>query len=641
MRHYTIATAGHVDHGKSTLVRALTGINPDRLIEEQRREMTIDLGFAYMHLPKLAGSGQTTKDRDLLGIIDVPGHIDFIENMLAGVGGIDAAILVIAADEGPMPQTREHLAILDLLNVQRGIVALTKTDLAPDADWVPLISDDIRKLLANTPLRDAPIVPVSARKQAGLKELLLALQQLLLEVPAPDERGAPRLAVDRTFSVQGYGTVVTGTLLGGPLNVGDELEVLPQGHVTRVRGLQTHKAKLDHAQPGSRCAVNLTGLSLEQIKRGSVLARPGALKATRLLDARVELRDYGLSVAGQRAVPLLLKHNQEVKLFVGAAETVAIAKLLEGNELRPGQSGWVQFVLAEPIACARGDRFIVRMPSPSITLGGGAIADPAPPQLHRRRAGSVSADVTERLSAGLRGTPAERLTSALRPARLLLEPEAIAAAALEPAEFADALAGAVDVQNIDGVLALRETWQGLQAQASQLLAGFHKTQPLLEGMPKDTVRSRLGLAVKPFAALLKSSLDFVSEGDSVRLTTHRVGFTPQQQQQVDKLLRTMRNAPWNTPLIKDCKLEIGDGVFDVLLRQRKLVAVNEDVVFLPETYEDALAKVRAHISTNGQITAAEVRDMFQTSRKYALALLEHLDVIGVTKRVGDARVLKG
>jgi len=387
---YVIATAGHVDHGKSTLVRALTGINPDRLREEQEREMTIDLGFAWMTLP----------DGEAIGIVDVPGHIDFIENMLAGVSGIDLALLVIAADEGPMPQTREHLAILNLLRAPRAIVALTKVDMSPGPEWTELVSADIRALLAATPFAGAPIMPVSARHRQGLTELIAALQASLGETQRMRDDGAlgkrdlhrPRLPVDRAFTIQGFGTVVTGTLIDGSFAIGDEVEVLPEGAPARIRGLQSHQQKLEVAAPGSRVAINLSGVSVEQVARGSVIARTGLLRSTTLVDVRLEV----LPQPYQRAA---LKHNTEVKLFCGTSERMARVRLLNGNELAPGKSDWAQLELVAPVAAVNGDRFIIRLPSPSVTIGGGVVVDAHPRFAYRRHAGVADESVLARLEA--------------------------------------------------------------------------------------------------------------------------------------------------------------------------------------------------------------------------------------------------
>ncbi|CAG0941373.1 partial Selenocysteine-specific elongation factor, partial [Anaerolineae bacterium] len=311
-----VGTAGHVDHGKSTLVKALTGIDPDRLKEEKEREMTIDLGFAWLTLP----SGQT------VSIVDVPGHEAFIKNMLAGVGGVDAAMLVIAADEGVMPQTREHLAILDLLQVKGGVIALTKSDAAPDREWIEMVSADVRKEIADTILADAKIIPVSSKTRDGLNDLLAELDRLLKTVSPKNDLGKPRLPIDRVFSIAGFGTVVTGTLIDGSFAVGQEVEIVPSGKRGRVRGLQTHKEKLERAQPGSRVAMNLSGLAVDELARGQVVALPGTFAATMLLDARVQYL---------ASAPKALPHNAEVDFFTGASEVPARVRLLDHEQLKP------------------------------------------------------------------------------------------------------------------------------------------------------------------------------------------------------------------------------------------------------------------------------------------------------------------
>ncbi len=350
-----IGTAGHVDHGKSTLVAALTGIHPDRLKEEKEREMTIDLGFAWMDLP----SGET------VGIVDVPGHRDFIENMLAGVGGIDAVLFVIAADEGIMPQTREHLAIIDLLEVPAGVIALTKIDMIEDPDWLDLVESDVTQAFAGTALEKAPILRVSARKGIGLDELRKALDACLEKQPSRPDHSRPRLPIDRVFSITGFGTVVTGTLMDGILKIGDEVEILPDGIKTRIRGLQTHKNKEERAVPGSRVAANITSVETGQIKRGDTLAHPGRYQPTRRLDGFIRiLKDASTS----------LDHDDEVKFFSGTSEKLARVRVLGKERILPGESGWIQVEFSDLLVVERGDHFILRRPSPGETLGGGELS---------------------------------------------------------------------------------------------------------------------------------------------------------------------------------------------------------------------------------------------------------------------------
>jgi selenocysteine-specific elongation factor len=632
---HVIGTAGHVDHGKSTLVEALTGINPDRLKEERERQMTIDLGFAWLNLP----------GGEAVGVIDVPGHRDFIENMLAGVGGIDAALFVVAADEGVMPQTREHLAILDLLQIQSGVVALTKSDLV-EAEWLELVKADLVTAMQGTVLAGVPILPVSARTGAGLPELKAALQACLAACPPRPDVGRPRLPVDRVFTIAGFGAVVTGTLSDGSLTVGDEVELMPDGLAARIRGLQTHKTKIEHATAGSRVAANLAGIEVAQLRRGMVVARPGALKPTSLLDV------YFRHLAD---VELPLKHNAEIKFFVGAAEVLATARVLSGDALSPGASGWLQLVLAESVAVAKGDRFILRRPSPGATIGGGVVVDAHPAQRHRRRDAAVIAQ----LETLARGTPGERLQQALN----VLGPASLAEGLRKAGLDGNSAVEAVSEIRVDGSLVelegetlviSRAAWARVEADVQAALAAYHAAHPLRAGMPREELKSRLSqdsarpLTPKIFNALIARAGELqqlVAVGASVRLPDHQVRFAPAQQALVDKLLAAFRREPYNTPSAKDCTAQLGPGgqgeaMLSALLEQGVLFPVSPEVLFLTETYQAMVERVKNHLRANGKITVAEVRDLFSTSRKYALALMEHLDAQGVTRRMGDERVLK-
>jgi len=626
---HVIGTAGHVDHGKSTLVQALTGINPDRLREEQEREMTIDLGFAWLTLP----NGES------VGIVDVPGHRDFIENMLAGVGGIDAALFVIAADEGVMPQTREHLAILDLLRIPGGVVALTKIDLIDDPDWLELVQADVSEALQGTVLDGAPIIPVSARTGQGLAELTAALQEVLARTPPRPDRGRPRLWIDRVFTIGGFGTVVTGTLVDGHLEVGQEVEILPRGLRARIRGLQTHKTRIQRAVPGSRVAINLTGISKQDLARGDLVTTPGWLRPTTLTDVRLDLL---------RDAPFPLKHNAFVKFFCGSAETVARVRLLGTETLAPGESGWVQLELDDPLPLVRGDRFIIRVPSPAVTVGGGEVVDPNPGRKHRR----FRPEVLARLETLARGTPAEVLLQTLErrgplTVRDLIEVSGLGEAA--PEALAE-LFSTGDAVVLDAVpepaparlVVSRSWWSATTARMRDELAAYHARYPLRPGMSREELRSALRLDPRAYNGLLaRAAADglIVDEAATVRLPEHQVRFTPQQQQAVDDLLARFRAAPYATPSVKEAAALVGEEVLGVLLARGDLVQVSPEVLFLRETYEEMVERIRAHIQQQGSITLAQVRDLFQTSRKYAQALLEYLDGVGVTRRVGDERVL--
>src|SRR5579883_60977 len=641
-----IGTAGHVDHGKSTLVTALTGIDPDRLAEEKARGMTIDLGFAWLRLP---GGREVS-------IVDVPGHEGFIKNMLAGVGGIDLALLVVAADEGIMPQTEEHLAILDLLRVRRGVVALTKSDLV-DEDWLELVREEVAARLSTTTLAGAPILPVSAPTGAGLPELLATLERLLEESPGRQNIGRPRLPVDRVFTIQGFGTVVTGTLLDGSFSIGQEVEILPQGLRARIRHLQMHKTSVETAQPGGRTAMNLAGVAKSDLARGDVVTLPGRLRPTTLLDTRIELL---------RSAPRPLEHNSEVDCYVGAKEVRARALLLDRDELQPGERGWAQLKLAEPVAVARRDRFILRIPSPSLTIGGGEIVD-TQPRHHKRHQPAVLAalEVLEQ------GTPEEIMFAALNgmpnskqkrpedkkpgavPSHTLHglqgyeAEEAIRRSALPAAEGRATLAALIEqgqVVQIGPFYFAAPVWEALREAARAIVAGHHRQYPLRAGLPKEEWRGRLGLAPRQanevLAALVAAGdLAEAASATAVRLPGHTVRFTPDQQRAVDALLRQLQENPFSPPGRAEIEAAIGAEVTAALIDQGTLVKVSDVLLFSQDAYTEAIQRVIAYLRTHKTVTVAEARDLLGTTRKYMLALLEHLDERRITRRVGDDRIL--
>ncbi len=627
-----IGTAGHVDHGKSTLIAALTGVHPDRLKEEQAREMTIDLGFGWLTLP----------NGEEVGIVDVPGHRDFIENMLAGIGGIDAALLVIAADEGVMPQTKEHLAILDLLQIPAGIIVLTKTDLAPDSAWLDLVTNDIRAAVSGTVLHDAPIVRVSAKTKTGLDELIASLQTLLQTKPARLDLGRPRLPIDRVFSMPGFGTVVTGTLTDGTLALGDEVETLPSGQRGRVRGLQTHKKKEEKAVPGSRTAVNISGIATEQVARGEVVVHPNQYQPTRRADVRLRLL---------KDISAPLKHTGEVKVFLGTAETIATVRLLGVDELAPGEECWAQLELRDPLVAVRGDRIILRRPSPGETLGGGVIVDPQPKGRHKRMDESVlkpleslaqgsPADVLFEAALSLGASPVKEIV-----ARSRLENETVAKALKELLEDGQLLAlenGAPSIASEDFVIAAPH-WNDLQTKTFQIVESYHKSFPLRKGIPREELKSKLKLAPRLFNAALSTIVNrksLIENEAFVSLPSHKITFDGSQQAKVQELMRKFAAHPFGPPSAKECQAEVGEEVLNALVESGELVTVSPEVIFRAADYEAMVTKVRGALVQKGQITLAEVRDLLDTTRKYAQAMLEHLDAIGVTVRDGDFRKLR-
>ena len=638
-----IGTAGHVDHGKSTLIEALTGTHPDRLREEREREMTIVLGFAWMTLP----------NGEEVGIVDVPGHRDFIENMLSGVGAIDAALFVVAADEGVMPQTREHLAILDLLQIQGGVVALTKIDLVDDPEWLDLIESDLRDTLAGTVMESAPIVRVSARSGAGIPRLLEVLAETLEGRPPRPDFGRPRLSVDRAFTISGFGTIVTGTLTDGHLEVGREVTLLPRGVRGRIRGLQTHKRKEQIAVPGSRTAVNISGVDIDQIRRGDVVAYPGDYAATRRLDVHFRaLEDISKP----------LRHNMEVKLFIGATEVMGRLRLLGVETLKPGEQGWLQLELNEPVVAVRGDRYILRRPSPGETLGGGIVLDPQPRGRHKR----FDPQVLQRLEALVGGTPEDVLLQAALSLGVAPKSEILARSSLgaDEAETAfDALLTggqllvlepSVDAVRPDTLVITGDYWAKLSARATQAVQDYQRDYPLRQGMPREELKSRLKLPARVFNAamtrwlaegvLAETSLRQDVPGANtvpvVHLPDYAVKFTAAQQRQADDLLARFAASPAAPPTVKEAVAAVGEELFNALIDRGDLIPLNAEVAFRREDYESLIAQIREMLQSQGTITVAQVRDRFQTSRRYVLALLEHLDAIGVTVRDGDVRKLR-
>ena len=629
---HVIGTAGHVDHGKSTLIAALTGTHPDRLKEEQAREMTIELGFGWMTLP----------NDEEIGIVDVPGHRDFIENMLSGIGGIDAALLVIAADEGVMPQTKEHLAILDLLQIPAGLIVLTKTDLASDSGWLDLVETDIRSAVRDTVLNDAPIIRVSAKNKTGLDELISHLQALIAQKPARLDLNRPRLPVDRVFTMSGFGTVVTGTLSDGTFSVGDEIEILPSGLTGRIRGLQTHKKKEDTAIPGSRTAVNISGVSTEQIQRGNVVAHSNQYQPTRRLDANLQLL---------KDISSPIKHGQEVKFFVGASETIGILRLLGTEELLPGEKGWIQLELREPVVAVRGDRYILRRPSPGETLGGGIVVDHKPKGRHKR----FNKNVLKSLEALLQGSPVDILFEAALGMSIASVNDMVTLSRLDRETAESALKELVDTGKL---LTLEEGeikatskllavalphWNTLRDKSLGFIDAYHNDFPLRRGIPREELKSRLKLHPRSFNALIakyiieKIIIEYSAFIANVR---HEIQFNGQEQVQIEELMRKFETNPFSPPGMKDCQAEVGNEIVNALLELNKLIAVSSDVVFRRQDYDLMVGEIRKTLEQHGKITLAETRDIFKTSRKYAQALLEHLDAINITIRDGDYRRLK-
>ncbi|RRR75297.1 MAG: selenocysteine-specific translation elongation factor [Candidatus Viridilinea halotolerans] len=618
---YVIGTAGHVDHGKSTLVKSLTGTDPDRWAEEQRRAMTLDLGFAWFTLP----SGR------VVSLVDVPGHERFIKNMLAGVGGLDAALLIVAADEAVMPQTLEHLAILDLLEVRHGLVVLTKADLV-DGPWLDLVREEVGERLRGTSLADAPLVAVSARTGAGLPALCQALDTLLAATPTRSSaQGSPRLPIDRAFTIGGFGTVVTGTLLDGPLALGCDVEVLPAGRKVRVRGLQIHGSKTELALPGSRVAVNLAGVHPSELARGDVLALPGVLRPTQMLDLR-------LRVLADAPAPI--EQNAALDLFSGTSEVACRVTLLDAERLDPGVSGWVQLRLATPVALLRGDRCILRVASPSRTVAGGSVVATHPLR-HRR----FRPEVLAQLEILARGEPADLLLQALSAGMPCSWEEIMSASGLSAAQVrqlgaqmaaASRLVLLNDEPNLPLLISING-WQQLSARLQDILRAHHRRYPLRRGMSREELRQKLGLTPHRLTPVVNEAARqaLVARNEtSVWLQGHAPRPDTAGQQALDAALGAMARRPYSPP-----NPDLDSELLAWALEQQMLVRVAPDIFFLPATYAELEAWVRHTIACEGSISLNHIRDHFGSSRKYALALLEHLDERKITRRSGEGRVL--
>ncbi|MFN3650458.1 MAG: selenocysteine-specific translation elongation factor [Armatimonadota bacterium] len=630
-QHFIIGTAGHVDHGKTSLIRALTGSETDRLREEQERGMSIDLGFTDFTLP----SGRRA------GVIDVPGHERFLKNMLAGAGGIDLVVLVIAADEGVMPQTREHLEILSILQTRKGVVAITKADMV-DPEWLELVQDDIREALKGTFLAHAPMLPVSSITGDGIPELKALLDRLADEVPTRTIVGPWRLPIDRAFTIGGFGTVVTGTLISGIARVGDRVEILPERLETRVRGLQVHGASVEFAEAGTRVAMNLAGLQLEEVHRGQVAAPPGVYGPTLALDARLDVLE---------SCPREVKNRTRVRVYLGTAEVLARLNLLDAETLEPGGSGLVQLRLEEPAMASKGDRYVLRFYSPMETIGGGAIIDPSPAR-HRRFDEAVLSNLTVKEM----GTPDELVAEAVQRAGITpVAPPALAVSLGMPVEEVRRMVASLlergELEQMGGETVLhRHRLDAAQHQMLSVLSEFHQSQPLLSGMSREELRSRMSrqMDAKGFNLILgrlEASGEVVSEGGRVRIASHEPQFTPEQRRVAEALEAGLLRDPFNAPSFEELRTSASlpareaQVVWDALVSNGVVVRIAADVFLHRTAVEQAIEKVRTHLAEQKQMTASQFRDLLGTTRKYAVPLLEYLDAQRVTRRLGDVREL--
>lgn len=630
MKSVIVGTAGHIDHGKSALVRALTGTDPDRWEEEKRRGITIDLGFAHLDLPS-----SDSKENFRLGFIDVPGHERFVRNMLAGVGGLDLVLLVIAADEGIKPQTREHFDICRLLNIRRGITVLTKSDLV-DAETLEVVRLEVADFLRGSFLDGAPIVPVSALTGAGLGELRAEMARAAAEIAARDSSQIFRLPIDRVFTMKGHGTVITGTTITGAVAKEDEAEVFPLGKRARVRNVQVHDQPVDRALAGQRTALNLAGVEKETLARGMMLVTPGLLRTTTRLDVQLNLLSS--------ATPL--KDRARVHFHCYTAELIAEVALIDRKLVKPGESAFAQLRLAEPIVFVPGDRFIVRQFSPVITIGGGTVLDAFPPK-HKATVERRVAFLTTLLEGNR-----ERILSARvsrRECAGLSLADLIAETGWTPSE-AKQTSGAVEksgsVIRLGECLISAETLNTSEQQIEATLRGFHDKNPLVQGLSKEELREKLGLSAPIFDGIvnrLAQAKKVELQGELIRLAGRGVQMKDDEAEAKQVIERAFSSAGLKVPLLKEvlAGLKIdqtrAQKIVTLLLRDRVLVKLSDDLVFHTTALEQLKQQVRAMKASTPQMDVPKFKDIFGITRKYAIPLLEYLDRERVTRRVGDVR----
>ena len=629
-RHYVVGTAGHIDHGKTAMVKQLTGKDTDWLQEEIARGMTIDLGFAFLG--------------DDITIIDVPGHERFVRNMVAGISTVDLVLFVIAADDGVMPQTREHLDILKLLQVKQGIIVITKIDLV-EQDWVELVIEDVKDVVTGTFLESAPIVSISSETGTGIDELKQNIFDLLAKAEERQDRGIFRLPIDRVFTMKGFGTIVAGTVISGTLTADQNVELLPQKQKLRVRGLQIHEQNEKTVKIGDRAAINLAGIEKEKISRGDILAAPDAFRPTRFFDGKF----YLLESATKN-----LKNIARIRLNIGTSEAIGRVTILDKNEIKPGESAYVQFRLEKPVVPDVGDRYVVRTYSPIHTIGGGVVLD-VNPQRHKR----FSEEVLKKLATLESGDPEKIIGQILRKNKYqhittqqIAHQTSLTLDTVEP----------IVIQLLNKKQCFKYSEKGQDyflhyAHYSQLkeeiiksLEKFHVKNPTRRGVSKTDLKVMIDL---PVDALLFNKIleELVQDGKivisatRVALATHKLQVTERQQKLMDKIANVYFEAGFVTPDISNIAERIGidesevNEIIQILLETEVLVKAKEDIIFHQNRINEAIQLIKVHFNQQHQLTVGDFREMIASSRKYAVPLLNYFDSIGLTVRQQDVRVI--
>ncbi len=634
MRHVVLGTAGHVDHGKTALIKALTGTDTDRLKEEKERGITIELGFASLKLP----SGKT------LGIVDVPGHEKFIKHMVSGAAGIDLVMMIIAADESIMPQTKEHLHICSLLGIRSGLVALTKIDMVEN-DWLELVKTEIQDFLKGTFLEGVPVIPVSALKQKGIDELTAALDTVVQNIPKKNDCGIFRLPVDRVFTMKGFGTVVTGTLISDSISVGEDVLILPEEISARIRGIQVHNQPTQEATAGQRTAINLQGIEKESLQRGDVLARPGTVVPTTRLDVFIEyLKNNAKS----------LKNRTLARLHTGASEIIARVILIEKDELAPGEKGFAQLILEKKDVVVTGDRFVLRSYSPITTIGGGLIIDPLPPK-HKR----LNKKVIEELATLLNGTLPKKI-------EVILERAGFAGTNLRHLVFRLGTNAKNIKEELQSILSQKSAlitdkeetniisasfYEKLAQSAAEIISQYQKKNPLREGISKEELKASLGRDISPklFFMLLQNltaNKTIEVDKETVRLFGHKVTLADDLNSIRQEILKIYNEAGLTPSSFKDVinnfqdKKTEAQNIIKLLLKEGSLIKINEELIFTREALDNLRKNYKALLVKEGKATPVSFKELTGLSRKYIIPLMEYFDTDKLTMRVGDHRILR-
>lgn len=634
MKHIIIGTAGHIDHGKTTLIKAITGKNTDRLKEEQKRGISIELGFTYFDLP----SGQRA------GIIDVPGHEKFIKNMLAGVVGIDIVILVIAADESLMPQTREHLSILNMLGIEKGFIVLSKSDLV-EKEWIDMVEEEVREEVKGTFLEGAKILRASSTTKEGIQEVIELIDEYTEELEDKNIDDMPRLPVDRVFSISGFGTIVTGTLLSGQLHVGDEVQIFPGDKTSRIRSLQVHDSDSDVAYGGQRVAMNLAGIKTEEIDRGDTVAPLNSMKSTRLLDVKTKMLE---------SLDRVIENRTRIRLYIGTKEVLCRIIFLDKEALSAGEEAYAQLMLEEEVVAKRGDRFIVRFYSPMFTIGGGEILEPNPKKKKRFDEDSIreleikekgsSKDIIENIiEAKSEDFPT---VQDIATQRAMLEDkikEEISLLEEEGKLMTFNLTRDIHVIHINYYNKVKE-------DILKKLKEYHEKYPLRLGISKEELRSRfLPKAKSRLAEIFIDALikeNYIEQySQNIVVSGFQIHLKPEEEKIYKEIINIYRESKYQTPKKEELahKLDYDSGlieeVFNLVLARGELFKLNEETYLHIESYKESIEKLKRYIELEGPISIADFRDLLDTNRKVALALLEHFDEEKITKREDDRRIL--